>query len=825
MHNASFDLSFLRRAVSRRNRATTDEPIRLPTRLKTFDTLELTRIVLPGMKSYSLSALSAELNCPARPDHRALADCRATGWLFSHLLDRILQLPESTLKRLIGGIPGRASPLKKLFRESLKLVPDRPLGDRLLPDNCREEKGPKPEMTGFSAGFATKYLGEEGPLPGIIQGYEQRSGQIRMSETVAETLAGGGTALIEAGTGIGKSFAYLLPALQWAAATDERVVVSTHTRHLQDQLFYKDLPMVAELLKVPFRAVLLKGRSNYLCLSLWADILQGRGNLNSRDRQRLLPVITWLEITASGDIEENPALARENLGRLWRAVSADNPACPGSLCSFYQQCFLYRARRKAASASLVVVNHALALIDLIRDGGILGAYHNIVFDEAHQLEKAAIDAVTRSVSPGRFRALLDSVTRSVDERLQPRIKPVGVLAQHFFELQALSLRERLGETSYPRFRYTPDSAIRDLVADWAPVAEALAGLADALEELKSESGGTTNRDGDRERVGLEGLIEDVKTLISEGDFLMKGDADDYVFWLEADRSFDPRRISLQGAPLQVAEELRSLVFDPIKTVILTSATLSDGRGFDHMKQNLGLDADSSTDLSETIIPSPFDYSRQLKAAVIVGLPDPRNQPEYAASLSAFLLDLLRSSPRRTMALFTSHELMRKVAATLRRDLTAGDLVVLVQGIDGSRQALLSRFRALPGSLLMGTDSFWEGIDLPGDHLEQLVITRLPFPVPAEPWNQAAIQWLENIGRDGFRHFMIPRAVLKLRQGLGRLIRNRNDKGLIVFTDRRMTTTGYGSIFAKSLPVPLIAVEQVDQLLSVGRKWWLDKEIV
>jgi ATP-dependent DNA helicase DinG len=613
-------------------------------------------------------------------------------------------------------------------------------------------------------------FGAEGPLARSLPGFTSRASQMQMAGRVAEALQQRTNLVVEAGTGTGKTFAYLVPAL----LANARVLISTGTRTLQDQLFAKDVPLVAAALGAPARIALLKGRSNYLCRQRLVRSTAQRALEGFAPRDELrMRIEAWAEVTKSGDLAEVPGLAEGH--PLWPQVTSTRENCLGQRCEEYARCHVVAARRDAQEADVVVVNHHLLLADLALKedgfGDLLGTSDAIILDEAHQLPDLATQFFGEHLGSRQVEILLADSRAAL---VRAGMSPAGFApALHGVE-GALSALLGVLPRGLPAVRWEDSGA--DLESFSLGLAAALRGLGTALEAAAQES--EVQLAGERatelgaalERIALCGEEEGARTVESTG------------------RSF-----SLGLLPFDIAPRFAALIASRRAAWVFTSATLSVGEDFSHFAARLGLQ-----DAPTLRILSPFDYEAQALLFLPQGMPEP-SSPAFVEAVIEASMPLLDASGGGAFLLFTSHRALARAAALLReRWEWAADLPVLVQG-ESPRERLLQQFRQHGNAVLLGTSSFWEGVDVKGEALRLVIIEKLPFASPEDPLVKSRIDFLRRHGGNPFKEYQLPEAVLALKQGFGRLIRSEDDRGLVAICDPRLVEKSYGRVFRASLP--------------------------
>jgi ATP-dependent DNA helicase DinG len=864
-HNVSFDLSFLHRHNALRANAT-------------LDTFELAKLLVPHADRYSLGKLAAELGIDLPATHRALDDAYVTHALFAALFRRAMELPAATLGEIVKAARKVRWATGHFFEEALRGAARDVMAGSSIGAQLAAQLGEKRATTGLLLRKAVKVeplepseermpidvaevaalLEEDGALAKAFPGYEYRPQQIDMLRAVGNALNLGDHLLVEAGTGTGKSLAYLLPTAYWAVRNRDRVVISTNTINLQQQLINKDVPQVKELLPFDFDATVLKGRAHYLCMAQF-DRLRRRGPRSQDEARLLAKILIWLPNTLTGEDEEL-SLYSPIERALWQGISAAFEGCSRDHCAAYAQgrCFFYRVRQRAEAAHIIIVNHALLLSDIAVENRVLPPYGHLIVDEAQHLEDATANQLSFDVDRktmarlfweigyaerGRgARGLLgdmlmlarspDSARRLPDlvaERLEERVTALGLevrraegRSEAFFESLAEFIFGFVGpaQGSYSR-QMRVDSALRtqpgwmEVEISWdnaaAQITELVKGLAELSDELSGLEGSQVP--------GLEDLASQVVSVerrfgetVDQLNQLVFESSDDRVNWISSGPEEDA--LSLHIAPLYVGALVEEHLFHKKRSVILTSATLRVAESFDFIRDRL-----HAWEASELAVGSPFDYANSTLFYLVDDIPEPRqpNQAghqEYQRALEAGLTELVKATRGRTMALFTSYRQLRTTARAIASRLAQADIVVLEQGDGSSRRQLLEDFRNNPRSVLMGTRSFWEGVDVPGEALSCLAIVRLPFAVPTDPLYAARAEQFDN----PFFDYFVPEAVLRFLQGFGRLIRTRSDRGIVVVFDKRLLTKSYGPAFLNSLPGPTVRRGLLESLPVVAASW-------
>lgn len=836
-----------------------------------YDTYDLATLVLPDLPSYTLSSVASHLGVDASGAHRALTDAMLAAKVFTRLLERIDRYDTSTLEQMAAMARVGEWGIAELLAEMAASRPAGPLFEQAeergrgphelaflvpaeRPEPLRRTKAPKPiDPKAVSAALA-----EQGPLSGVVAGYEHRPQQESMAIAVTRALNQDAQLLVEAGTGTGKSVAYLLPAILHAVEHGETVVVSTNTLALQDQLFRKDVPDLRRALEggphgVTFAVSVLKGRANYLCLRRWfaTSRTPPADPWEARLRAKIL---AWLDQTETGDRAELRLAPEEE--SWWRMVAEEEDACVASRCVFQQrnQCFLYRARRNAEHAHIVIVNHALLLSDVMAGSRVLPDYDRLIIDEAHHLEDQAtsqfgfrldvravhdyLDGIARLEGPlatgtvptvvaylrrmavdqeGQVRAAsavehATDLTQSVDDARRTSIALFARLVEFIghHEDRSGGFDRSLRLTGAVR----RDSAWVEVELLWEPLDATLRRLDDHLRWLVEAVEAVTMAEADEyEETERDQVLIDLGLAVRSGaDISIKlqsaisAPRDELVYWIERSQVAD--RASLHAAPLHVGEVLRDQLFAPLRTLVLTSATMTIDGSFDYVAERLGVE-----DPEQAQVSSPFDYQRSTLLYLADDIPEP-NLPGYQRRLYETLIAACDATRGRALVLFTSHSALQATYRAIKKPLEDRGVLVLAQRTDGSPRQLIDRLKSSPQVVVLGTSTFWEGVDVVGPALSLLVVTKFPFSVPSDPVFAARSELFDQ----PFLDYAVPQAALRFKQGFGRLIRSSKDRGVCAVLDRRALSKRYGSTFIESLPDCTVTVGSAFDLAPAATEW-------
>jgi len=845
-HNIKFDLSFIRaKKALQHNDA--------------YDTFDLASVLLPTAGRYNLTALGKELGIPLPATHRAMDDCRVTLEVYRRLFRKALELPLDVLAEIVnlgeqiewgaGMIFEEALRARSKEKVSARRVRNGPLGPLFeqAPRPPSQPLIPKSELTPLDVDEIASVLEYSGPFAKRFPGYEYRAEQVQMLRAVAQAFSEGRHLLVEAGTGTGKSLGYLIPAVHWAAQNGERVIISTNTINLQDQLVSKDIPDLQHTLGVDFRATVLKGRSNYLCPRRVENMRHHRPK-NAEEMRVLAKVLVWLNTQEHPTGIDSIELSLTGPGEraAWVRLSAEDEGCTSDMCQSKMNglCPFYRAHKSAQAAHVVIVNHALLLADIASENRVLPEYKYLVVDEAHHLEAATTDGLsfeitrtdferqlkdlggpssgllgeilsnTREVIPADWYGYLDHEINNIYEQASTALE----LGRSFFEAVAGFMEEqregqRIGEYSQqvriiPATRKQPYWERVEL--SWDELRQPLKALTETI--LKVAQGLTEL--GEFEIAEKDDLISATnaaarhfaETLEKLNGLVFKPDAA-MIYWASAHP--DGNRLALHAAPLHVGPLVQKHLWHSKEAVVMASATLTTAGEFEYIKGRL-----NAADADEVAVGSPFDYENSTLLYLVNDIPEPIDKFNYQKLVERGLIELCKATHGRALVLFTSYAQLKQTAQAIRDPLARAGIEVYDQAEGVSRATLLDSFKASEGGVLLGTKSFWEGVDVPGEALSALVIVKLPFDVPSDPIIAARSETFER----PFDEYTVPEAVLKFRQGFGRLIRSKSDRGVVAVFDRRVLTKQYGRIFIESLPQCTVRRAPLAQLAKEAAKW-------
>lgn len=830
-HSAGFDMSFMRK-----HDMLDANPV--------IDTFELASIVLPSAPRYSLFSLTAAAGIKLENAHRALDDAIATGYLYWHLWNTAIDIPAAALGEIIGAGKGLSWDLAAFFQGAMSASLRQGEGSKVaspfyaetLKTNRIAPSESSPAT--IDQGEVEAIFRERGSLSSMLTGYESRPPQIQMAREVCRALNLGEQTMIEAGTGTGKSLAYLIPAAMWAIQNDQRVVVSTNTINLQDQLLNKDIPIAKKVVGEKLQASVMKGRGNYLCPRR-LEILRRRKPSSLEELRTLAKVLIWMQLDESGD--RGSLSLRAGEWNTWSRLSAQDENCSTSQCAtlMHGTCPFYRARQRAERAHIVIANHALLIADARIDNRALPEYYNLIVDEAHHFENAITDGLSRRIDQGLLIGRLQELSKAKGTVLGNFLLATRghIPADDFSKLESfaanigatikqMTARVRRYFRQLHEFAQTQDNNNRYQMrvldshrekGGFAPVqntwrqlgeyflviADKLAHLSAALQRYKRYQVPDFEEFVSEFRA-QQRYLEDLHELLEQ--FTSTPDPA-WIYSIAPGNSPEQARIHI--TPLHVGPLMESYLSQRKECIILTSATLRTQGNFHHLKERLYAERFGTLSLG-----SPFDYERSTLVYVPDDIPEPSQRSRYQKMLERGIIDLAAALDGRLMVLFTSYAQLRETSRAITPRLALGEISVYDQSFGVSRDVLLDSFKSADKAVLMGTRSFWEGIDVPGEDLSAVVIARLPFAVPTDPIFAARSETYNN----PFQEYAIPDAVLRFRQGFGRLIRSKDDRGIVAIFDSRVISKSYGNSFLESLPDCTTQYGSMDNLAPAATRW-------
>jgi ATP-dependent DNA helicase DinG len=843
-HNVDFDSAFLRRQGIMPNNVL-------------LDTYELASVLLPTAPRYNLNSLTQQMGITLDDAHRALADASATALLYWQLWEHMLDLPLDTLEEIVKAARGlpewQAGPVFEAAYETRAKTalsdPEPAAKTTAVIKAFQPEQGAwqplkaNSDAAPLNADQLAELLSDSGPLAQQLNNYEHRAEQITMMRAIVEAFNGSQHLMVEAGTGTGKSIAYLVPAIHWALKNNERVVISTNTINLQDQLLTKDIPLLQEILGLDFKGAVVKGRSNYLCPRRLATMR--RRQPTTLDELRVFAkVLIWLLTSTTGDRGEINLRGASEMGA-WQRLSAEDDGCTLDRCHTQMEdtCPFYKARRQAEEAHILIVNHALLLSDVASGSRVLPKYNYLILDEAHHLEEATTNGLSFRLDQTALRRQLaelggrrtgvlgdllshargaispthlDQLTSYV-QSVEEAIQAMEFHIASFFNVILRFLEDggHVRQSNYvnqvritDNLRNKPGFA--QIQGAWDTLSQFTTGISKAMSSLAK----ALNRLADYDIPDYEDIVNNVGSSARNLDEIHRQltafahqPAENTIYWVQVGQ--DRRRMSIHAAPLHVGPLIDEYLWNSKESVVLTSATLQTAGSFDYIRDRL-----QALEVNTLDVGSPFNYRDSTLVYLPADMPEPNDRHRYQAAVEEALIELAVATEGRLLGLFTSYTQLRGTAQRIAPRLALGDITVFDQSDGTSRQALLEGFKSTHKSVLLGTRSFWEGVDIPGDDLSVVAITRLPFAVPSDPIFAARSETFEN----SFAQYAVPDAILRFRQGFGRLIRTRTDRGVIVILDHRLISKSYGHYFLDSLPECTVVRKPLDQLAQEAQDW-------
>ncbi|MFB4211388.1 ATP-dependent DNA helicase DinG [Shouchella sp. JSM 1781072] len=835
-HNVPFDKGFLKKQLERVGYL-------FPTCF-TFDTVELSRALLPTLDSYKLSDLTVYFDMDHSRPHQADSDAEMTAELFIFLHKKLLQLPLITLqvlKKVTLSLKsdwaflieqGIDRALKEVNQEDQTVDVFRQLALKRVQQDEEEKEKEKEALPSTFEAFEQQLFSKDGSLARQFEHYEVRVGQEEMARAVHDAFTDYAHALIEAGTGTGKTLGYLIPSIYYAKQTQKPVVLSTYSIPLQEQLLKKDLKLIKKALGISVNVAVLKGRQHYVDLRKFEEAILDREDGSYDVQLTKAQMLIWLLETSTGDVEE---LNLSSGGQLfWRTVQSDASSDLGRFNPWFSRCFFHRSRKVAKEADVIIVNHALLMTDVHQKRAIIPTYSHAVIDEAHHLEETAIDYFGLSVNHLSIGFSLSRLLQFFSQHqhhetfVQMEKNSLTVLTEikedveELFRMLHAFVNERQTEaTDIGRVSYVYKSFNEEGVL-WQGILECAMRVQLSSQSILKQFRTQLNQETDDELAyQQQSAVANFKSIIASFEeeitqlyeLLLEYD-EDYVYWVEVEPKGAKNATYLYAKPIRIHDRLADEFFAKKKSVVLTSATLTIKQSFDYALKRLGLE---DFGVRTKQIASPFSYEKQLNVLIPTDIPDVRGQNDqlFIQDVAIKLWRLTDATHKKSLVLFTSYDMLKQVYQYVK-DLDDDHSFTLIgQGItSGSRSRLLKLFKQTSGSsILFGTNSFWEGIDLAGDALEHLIIVRLPFSPPNQPLTRAQINAAKENGENPFTDLSLPQAVIRFRQGFGRLIRTTTDTGNFFIFDRRVVTTRYGKTFLESLPTTPVYEGKFEQLLQ------------
>ncbi len=847
-HNAEFDLPFLAYHFEKYDL--------FPMSNLYWDTLEIARIYQSFLTNHKLSTVAAFFQLENEEAHRAINDAEITAKILIRELQFIEEYIPVPVNYQLSQIAHLAM-MPSALSFFLDKVVEFQRTNALLKKKTSLWKIDNQHLISHTVSDAkpleiNDIFKQDGFLGKQFPNYEFRPGQLEMAEAVKDSFQKDEYLLVEAGTGIGKSFAYLIPAIQVAIEKKEKVVISTNTKNLQEQLMGKDLPSICRILPLPFKALLLKGRDNYLCEKRWQEIMFDFGKiLNRQELEGLLYLVTWREFSQTGDISENGAFDRSRYSTLWKKLLADRYFCPGKKCASYGHCHLMELRQEQESANLLIVNHSLLLTDILNENTTLGKYRYLIVDEAHNLPQIASRHLGINLSYGDFSSffsllshsgknqqsgLIPSIHQAAEKSMLPPnkitlvIKLCELITNRLSEGRDMMLELFQYATAIVKDQGTYGKHRIKKMDDYPHLTDLFTKALEYWNELDKEvahlhlqmSEFNVNQfpDYDSHLANLEGIRNRLTEFENELQKLIEPDMVNFAYWLENTGFTESAypTASFNYAPLEVNELLAKSLYSVVDSIVFTSATIAIRGVFKYFVQQMGLNLMETKIVRERVVLSPFVFERQSALLIAGFLPEPNDHFFPAQSISV-LRDVLEASNVGSMVLFTSYKDLNFVYDSLEKELFEKDIPLLAQGKGASRSAILNQFRDHGKGVLLGTSSFWEGIDVQGESLSLLIIYKLPFQVPSEPIVEAYIEKIEKDGKNSFMNYILPNALLKLRQGFGRLIRSKTDRGIVLIMDNRVVTKQYGKYFKEVLPTKCHEMKNILELENAVAKFF------
>ena len=802
---------------------------------------EIAMIVFPLVGKYELEELAKRLNIKLKNYNHSLThlNTRLTWEVLKLCLEKTLKMELNYISKLIEHTEGLKSQsfFQKLSSIIVKKYPDRPIKtDHSFRKNAKNIFArPKEEGSGqfpIQIEWVESCFEADGLLSKSFPGFEYRSIQTKMAKTLLTGFTEAEDIIIEAGTGTGKTIAYLIPSLWWAKKNGEKVIIATHTITLQEQIFFKDLPSLAAILQFNFKKALLKGRSNYICLKSFKEQKGSLHQMSPRERLERVITLSWLEETTTGDFGE---LTQINIYDLAKRYGCDNRLCQPGDCRYRQSCYYLEARNRAEESDLVVINHSLLLADIKTKNRVLPEYHNLIVDEAHNLYPTALRQLGFELCLEQMLRLIDNLQGDDKASLLSSLKKYYIMWSQTYPDSKLDILDKtlqdipasaitIVEQSKELFKMI-DSILEgrtNLLLDEESIDQytleyfflAIENLQNRLAELNSildRINSSLFAESEQFDIIKHEVIRyksDLVFIIDGLSLILDKEGECQITYLEKTNTN-----YIKSCPFDVSPILKEEIFSKNNCTALISATLSVADSFDYIAKDVGIESYNSLKLDST-----FNYDEQMLFCIVNNLFDRQNEETLINKSASFIKEISEIMQGRTLVLFTSHRVLRLVHYQLQKEWESNDFEVLSQGINGNRDTILKEFMQRDRCVLMGTNTFWEGIDIPGDNLRSVVMVKLPFSSPETPIIKAKSSSLKKHGGDPFSELLLPEAVIRFKQGFGRLIRTNGDQGVVVLLDDRIVKKNYGKYFIKSLPISSYFKGDASSVLREVSKW-------
>ena len=846
-HNIHFDYTFLDT-----KRADIDG---IPLKNKLIDTLSLVRTVRYDIINHKLGTVAEFYGLAGEGAHRADYDAVMVADILLLLISEMKRIPRDVMEVLVNVLQGGNLPNESLYQSMWEwMAAGRELEqmDGFVQIPLPNKPNIRHHTTDAQFPDLDEIFAQEGLLAQTLEHYERRPSQVSMATDIQTAMRNDEFLLAEAGTGVGKSLAYTIPAVlaRHEAHEDEPIILSCNTKNLQDQLFHKEIPFIQERLGLPLRALMLKGRNNYLCKTKWQRAIRDASwRFNRRDKEAVQTLVVWAYESPTGDIDEHNGFHTSGYALIWSKLSSEPGFCTTNVCAPNDYCYLGKLRQESAKADIVVVNHSLLLADAAADHAILPHYTRLIVDEAHLLEKTAYQFFASEFSYKTLRVQLDQLFfnnrnktgLSIELRhvlvplqeneklnisnhlaeLETQVEQLDTLLLNFFnEFKATRQRDVERASFTYKELYTRDNGIfAPVQGSWYALNTALGSLNTLVHDLEKDLD-----ELDEERIN--GMAEISSRLHSWQDMMTQtlaimerqaaADHPGLIFWFEIQPVSEVVSVKFVQVPLEIGKQMQERVYENLSSVIFTSGTLSVDGSFSYLKQRLGLR--NHDRLTEKSYPSPFYYEDQARIFVPTFM-GPQNSENYTIEVLFLLEKIWETNPVGTLILFTSYTMLLNWQEELEERIKGSGRKILVQSSRVSRMDLINQFQRHPGSILLATDSFWQGVDFKGDALQLLVIAKLPFLVPSDPIVKANSDALKAAGENDFMGYSVPEAAIKYKQGVGRLIRSTSDYGAIISLDERIFTKRYGDYFRNSTAIPHVPANSERELIEMVRNWF------